>query len=184
MFKKTIATFVAIAFVLMVAPRATTVAQPPAKSGDPPAESGEPPAESGEPPVISLPEDFEPKPIQPTDKALESAIQNQIRKALHEDGVVESGDAMLDDVLNVLKQRGSILDGSALSESIDSSPDTSPKHAKADRQNKRARAAESLLKASRLLQQLGQNDPKQTALIQQMRLESIRLLQPPSKSAE
>ena len=117
------------------------------------------------------------EPLQPQPQATDG-VQNQIRDALQGDSPVGSADPVLDDVLQIIQQRGSILDGSSLDELERPAKST---HLKSDRSPafKRARAAESLLKAARHLEQIGPLDDAQGKLIQQMRQQSARLLTTP-----
>lgn len=96
--------------------------------------------------------------------------QQRIRQAL--DGVEtdDSGDGILDDVLEVIKQQGSILDGSVLDDR------ESKQEPSAAIESKQALVAEQLLKTSRLLQSLGNPNREREALIQGMRSEARKLL--------
>jgi len=95
--------------------------------------------------------------------------QNRIRQALDgKDTAAPTDDGVLDDVLQVIRQRGSILDGSVLDDRQER-----PAAAARDRQ---ALVAEQLLKASRLLQSLEQPDQSRSELIRDMRAEAGKLL--------
>jgi hypothetical protein len=106
----------------------------------------------------------------PTDPA-PSRIQDTIRQAL--DGKSERGkygNGLLDDVLDVIKERGSILDGTWLD---DRNADADHKPADAGH---KAYVAEQLLKTSRLLEALGTPGNDRITLIRQMRGEAVKLL--------
>ena len=96
--------------------------------------------------------------------------QDKIRQALEgktpDNG---SGDGVLDDVLNVIKQRGSVLDGSSLDVTTDAI--TQP----AD-ETKKAHVAEQLLKSARMLEAIGDSGRQRSLLIRQIRSEARKLL--------
>ena len=112
------------------------------------------------PPAVAIP-----APPQGESQAIEKRIQQVLSG--QSDG--ETGDPVLDDILGVLNQRGSILKGSVLD-----TPETQPKKNK--EKGNRYRAAEFLLRASRVLEGLGDLNPSQTDLIKKMRSESAQLL--------
>ena len=95
--------------------------------------------------------------------------QRKIREALEGRRLGgSSGNVMLDDILNIIQTEGSILDGSVLDPDQDDVPQSSDESA-------RALAAERLLRASRTLEQLG-DDHARASLVKQMRSEAARLL--------
>jgi hypothetical protein len=101
----------------------------------------------------------------------DSSPQNRIRQAL--EGKTpdnSSGDGVLDDVIGVINQQGSILDGS----SLDDRP--IPDLDRTSSETSRAIAAEQLLKASRLLEKLGRSDKSRRVLVKQMRGEAAKLV--------
>jgi hypothetical protein len=55
----------------------------------------------------------------------------KIQKALRGDAPAPTGDGMLDDVLNIIKKRGSVLDGSVLDSEIDPLSDAADQQSKA-----------------------------------------------------
>jgi hypothetical protein len=112
--------------------------------------------------------------------------QDQIRQvltgdpAVAEDSKSATGDAVLDGVLEVIRKRGSILDGSSLEQPIE--PDLSilaggREVAKSPAAtSRRAYVAEQLLKTSRLLESLGIAEPEPIELISAMRSAAAKLL--------
>lgn len=129
------------------------------------------PAPSKPLPQIELPNDANPPVLIPQ---ANTVIEGKIRKVLSGDANAKTGDPILDDILGVIKQRGSILKGSTLG-STPGSP--KPKVANgADHSSERFRAAELLLRTSRSLEKLGPLDASQRDLINKMRIESKRLL--------
>ncbi len=96
--------------------------------------------------------------------------QQILREALEGKETEKSGDGVLDDVLDIIKKRGSILDGSALDDRTD---ETVTASADASRN---AMVAEQLLKTSRLLQSIGGQDKMRVDLVKRMRTEAARLL--------
>jgi hypothetical protein len=115
-----------------------------------------------------------------------SRATDQIQKALRGKSV-ETGDGILDDMLEVLQQRGSILDGSSLDEglneltpAVDSSHSGNATSQTTDANN--ARVAESLLKSARLLEKLGKLNGNQRSLVAQMRRVAVDLLTADAKA--
>jgi hypothetical protein len=101
------------------------------------------------------------------------ATQQRIRQALEGTGATPSGDGMLDDVLQFIERRGSVLDGSEL-ESVES--ELGIANTPVDAPPGRAHAAESLLKAARRLEKIEPLDKTRRELVNQMRREAVRLL--------
>ncbi|QDT10634.1 hypothetical protein [Planctomycetes bacterium K23_9] len=124
---------------------------------------------------IAIPETIQPIPMQPD-------AAGKIQAAL--DGQrIQTGDGVLDDVLQIARQRGSILDGSSLDVDLDSSQESDPsaKHSnrpsgKQSAVTEACRTAESLLKSARLLEKMATLDDDQVNLIRQLRRQSLRLL--------
>ncbi len=96
--------------------------------------------------------------------------QQQIRQALDGAETGDSGNGILDDVLDVIKHQGSILDGSVLDDS-ELVPEPNPALL-----SKHAIVAEQLLRAARLLESLEKPDRQRETLIQGMRGEARKLL--------
>lgn len=96
--------------------------------------------------------------------------QQILREALEGKATEKSGDGVLDDVLDIIKKRGSILDGSTLDDRTDETVTAS-----ADA-SLNAMVAEQLLKTSRLLQSIGGQDKMRVDLVKRMRTEAARLL--------
>lgn len=130
-----------------------------------------PPATTPSSPRSDMPQlELPPSVAIPTPPQGESqAIEKRIQQVLSGQSDGETGDPVLDDILSVLNQRGSILKGSVLD-----TPETQPKKNK--EKGNRYRAAEFLLRASRVLEGLGDLNPSQTDLIKKMRSESAQLL--------
>ena len=129
--------------------------------GDKPVQVGNVVLNDGQPPE-NLPQ-VEDRPS--------TEAQQKIRKALEgESDDTNSGNGVLNDVLDVIKQRGSILAGSSLDDRA-----TPPRHTE-DSASRKALVAEQLLKASRLLRSLGDPDKNRSTLIDQMRREAKKLL--------
>lgn len=125
---------------------------------------------------LGLPAGEIPLPRQAT---ADPRIQARIRAAINGDSLPESGDPILQGMLDVLKSRGSILDGSTLDQELGIPAVKSPE--KANRRTKQqsskaARVAEMLLKTARLMESLGPMDKNREQLIEKMRQESRRLL--------
>jgi hypothetical protein len=104
-----------------------------------------------------------------------------IRRAFSERGPIQpTGDGVLDDVLEVIRDRGSILDGSSFDPRAD--PDRAPRRrhdlvgTSTGRHVDRVRLAELLLKSARLLEQVEPVDETRRELVNRMRLETVRLL--------
>ncbi|MGB7344138.1 MAG: hypothetical protein WBD20_07985 [Pirellulaceae bacterium] len=134
-----------------------------------------------EPRQIALPSEQPVTPVVDPNAVIRSGVESNIQEAL-KGQTVETGDGLLDDMLKVLKQRGSVLDGSSLDKELDISSDGSSTRKAVPSVSQKAHAAESLLRASRLLENLGKLTDEQSELIQQMRHQSLLLLSPtPSK---
>ena len=93
-----------------------------------------------------------------------SPAEKQIRDALDgEAGGGHSGDGVLDDILEIIQQRGSILDGSSLDPTAGEA-----KSSQGNEVSQNAYAAEQLLRAARLLEGLGEVDRKRAELVAKM----------------
>ncbi len=102
-----------------------------------------------------------------------SPAKQKIRDALDgksPDG--ETGDGVLDDILGIIKQRRSILQGSSLDPIDSDSETTGGPHSV----SKMALAAEQILKAARLLENVGRPDQGRADLVKRMRAEAVKLL--------
>ena len=106
--------------------------------------------------------------VEPPQQA-DTKVVEKIQQALRDDSDVEAtGDPILDDVLQIIKQQGSVLDGSSLDQpEEDAAPDT---------ESDKALAAERLLKAARCLEDIKPLDETRRHLVKQMRRETVRLL--------
>ncbi|MGB7324669.1 MAG: hypothetical protein WBD31_07345 [Rubripirellula sp.] len=100
--------------------------------------------------------------------------QQEIRQALQGKATPETGDGVLDDVLQVIKSQGSVLDGSLL-DTPKLSAEVHPANASDDR---RAVVAEQLLRSARMLSAIEPVDEERGNLIRQIRGEAARLLVP------
>ncbi len=129
------------------------------------------------------PKNLQPKVIQPP--AAQGPTEQRIQDALKGKSV-QSRDDFEQDMLNVLKDRGSILKGSLLDELSQSDSQSKPTrglHAPNQVSNdssQRARVAESLLKSARLIQKLGKLNDSQSRLVRQLREQAHDLLSAPS----
>lgn len=109
-------------------------------------------------------------PIEPP-KPADAEVVDTIRKALSDGPEAQHvNDPILDDVLQVINERGSILDGSSLS------PKTNTESFPPTEAASKALTAERLLKAARLLERIEPQDHSRRALVKQMRRETVRLL--------
>ncbi len=120
------------------------------------------------------------------DESATAPEKEKIRQALNGTlGQPRTG-GVLDDVLEVIKQRGSILDGSSLDDQppklVRPSTINATSNSTIDSQSSSASAstkafvAEQLLKTSRMLESVANPDRQRKALIQQMRGEAVKLL--------
>ncbi|MCC9602726.1 hypothetical protein LOC67_19425 [Stieleria sp. JC731] len=117
------------------------------------------------------------------------AIEEAIRRALDSpNDVGPINNPMLGDVINVIRGQKSVLAGSTLEEMLrEDQPETSqsdPSSSRRDQSSRQMRAAESLLRSSRLLEQTGAGGDSRDQLIRQMRSEAARLLNEALKPAE
>ncbi len=94
------------------------------------------------------------------------------REALEGKGPVgETGNGIMDDLLDIAGQRKSVLHGSSLDPSVVGKPDSANSG-----ESQRALAAELLLRTSRTLEQIGPADRSRQELVKKMRGEAGRLL--------
>lgn len=130
----------------------------------------EPPAD--QPKTLELPDLPDLKiPDRKENPQRDERIQRIIRDSLEQGSAAETGDPVLDDVLQVIKNRPSILQGSSLDPAVDQDspkPDSTV--------SARAHAAECLLRAARVLERIDLADENRRELVNQMRRESVRLL--------
>lgn len=142
--------------------------------------------------IIVLPPGTRP-PVDLNDNpAARARIAEMLQRAQQNLGLKEQGrspsdqpqiaDPILNDVLDVIRHRGSVLDGSSLDEeaNADTVPNLSdraysPPPRGSDRDH-RYQVAESLLRSARLLQQLGSTDPEQAQLIRSLRQQALTLM--------
>ena len=153
-----------------------------------------------DPPALSSPlaiPNAPPQDLLPPQRQLQNRdrVQQLMQEALRSDGrAPASGDQVLDDVLRVLRQRGSVLDGSTLDpehENTPPSPDGPNESSKQPNDSlgkrfrripspsvapQRARAAELLLRTARVLENLGPVGENRRKLIQELRREAVRVL--------
>jgi hypothetical protein len=121
---------------------------------------------AGEPPSrASLPAKPTAKPSSPAEQKIRDALEGKSSNG-------ETGDGVLDDVLGIIKQRRSILEGSSL-DPIDIDSETTEKPGSV---SKMALAAEQILKAARLLENVGRPDQDRADLVKRMRAEAVKLL--------
>ena len=117
---------------------------------------------AGEPPPSATPIA---EPVSPAEQQIRDAIEGKSPAG-------ETGDGLLDDVLGVIKQRRSILDGSSLDFLDSDSETTGGPHSVSGM----ALAAEQMLKAARLLEKVGTADQDRADLVKRMRAEAVKLL--------
>ena len=139
---------------------------------------------------LLLPSEEEIIEVTPAPSAMANpeATKRKIQAALDGETPIGSDDPLLDDVLRVLRQRGSVLRGSSLDSdpvanpSLDDDPmdETSAGDVRSQRDplEVRARAAESLLRAARLLSAVEPQDDIRRELVANMRREAVELLKP------
>jgi hypothetical protein len=112
-----------------------------------------------------------------------SDTEEKIRQALDGKATDETGDGVLDDVLGVIKSRGSILDGSSLDPDAPlSDPPASgqqsaaAKHPSDSTDREKSRAAELLLKTARKLEEIRPGNRSRREMVKKMRSEAVKLL--------
>lgn len=136
-----------------------------------------PPESNQAPSAIRMP--AESRPPSPRD---DPRAREAIRDALDGKETGVGNDEMLGDVIQIIRQRGSILEGSLLDDDITADSETeTTTDADADRdpikiRNDRAKVAEQLLRSSRLLLELGPATAERTELVKRMRAEAAGLL--------
>ncbi|TWU47413.1 hypothetical protein Poly51_52130 [Rubripirellula tenax] len=130
------------------------------------------------PAEIQLPQNSVPRTNTIAPETAEK-VEHKIREALDGNAPAETGDGVLDDVLGVIKSQGSILDGSILD---DRTTNTDPGRRLTSRTrqsvdvDRRAVAAEQLLRAARLLLAADPTSESGVRLVAQMRREAVKLL--------
>lgn len=107
----------------------------------------------------------------------EDLAAKKIREAL-DSGEPAQAPGLLGDVLDVIRQQGSILDGSSLDPDSEQALIEQPGADRVSNPSASAtvRTAESLLKSARLLESLVGNQPEATRLVRQMRVQAATLL--------
>lgn len=112
---------------------------------------------------------------QPPAQANDQGIQRSILEALQgKPTAAPEDEPLLDDVLDLIRRQGSVLDGSMLGAAEETPAAAEPK----EDTEAQCRAAEALLRASRLLTALpGEGDPDRHQLAQQMRRQAAKCLQ-------
>lgn len=180
----------AACFVVVLGLSGTVLGQTPAQAPDAPQPSADPPAadEGADQVVVPLSE--------PARRWIEQALRRQANDPTAP--IPSTGDALLDDVLDVIRRQGSVLDGSALDERLDqdtrellddsTEPLDSPVPAAprpdylipgdpvATHPDARFHVAESLLRAARELAALPRRDESSDRLIAAMREQATVLL--------
>ncbi len=149
--------------------------------------------------IIVLPPGSQPPASFPENQAALSRIAEMLQRSgadahsFPSDGQSPpSADPLLNDVLEIIRQRGSVLNGSSLDEpeqTHDSlhSDDLpmqggEPGAVARDPSEHRYRTAESLLRSARLLGQIAAQDPEQQSLVRAMRQRALVLLIQAAKS--
>lgn len=146
---------------------------------------GQTPTPPGALPPLRMPEPIQPKPNDPKPVQTDEKIVDQIRGAL-ETGRPAAAPGILGDVLEVIRQRGSILDGSVLDPKNENPLETKEQPTQGsdpgvDRRTptlkpSNVRVAESLLRSARLLESIPGGDEDRRALVRKMRIQATRLL--------
>ena len=163
--------FFAIILPLFVATVGWADPPPDSAGGDP-----VPPSRFLPLPESPLPESPLPKSSSPIDPAVD-----RIREAL-QSGQVDHAPGLLGDVLDVIREKGSILDGSVLDPRMELGPDDEPTAQAASKarptQNvsETVRTAELLLRSARRLESFGGGDAQCVRLIHQMRVRATSML--------
>lgn len=116
----------------------------------------------------------------------DTRVRDRIRDALRggEGGASATGDAILDDVIGIIRTQGSVLDGTTLEQDVEAvlppgavAPGAPhPDAATIDVSEQRYRVAESLLRTARLLSGLPDADGQRQSLVRQLRMEAARCL--------
>ena len=129
---------------------------------------GDEPTGRGKLKPLDLPPSIEVKTKPLDDKSAKETLQNAL------DGKSVQSGGMLHDVIEVIEQRGSILDGSVLDEDP---PSLQTRQPVSDAVDQRFLVAESLLRTARRLESLDAKQHQDRKLIREMRLRAISLLQ-------
>lgn len=118
--------------------------------------------------------------------AREAERSNEPGKTGSGDGAPNSGDMVLDDVLEIIRRRGSVLDGSSLDPANDDAPliinlPPEPRSGDVPASSAVYDAAEQLLRSARLLEKLSRTgdssiDEDRAKLVRSMRSQAGRLL--------
>lgn len=163
-----------VAITLLIIPPSVAFSDPPVSG---------PPSRPSESPRPLNPPSVDPPPTKsaPADEAVE-----RIREALQSGQVTPAG-GLLGDVLEVIRKRGSILDGSVLDPLMEPEPNAVDPVPAANRfsagdqkptQNvsQTVRTAELLLRSARRLERVSSDDDQCLRLIRQMRVRATSML--------
>ena len=138
---------------------------------------------AAEPPKRILPLPDVPLPLDSPPKDNPAARQT-LSRALQGDR--DAAPLLPDDLQELLRTTGSVLDGSSLDPKFAplETPSLTPKQTSPGPQSirRRRRAAEMLLKSARLLDKIEPKSENQTYLVNQLHQEAVRLLQDPAGS--
>lgn len=104
----------------------------------------------------------------------QNPVRDKIRNALDGDQPARQADPVLDEMLQIIRRKGSVLKGSVL----DAELNTEDSELARSVSNENAWAAESLLRAARTLSKLKPLDAQQRDMVNRMRHEAAKLLQP------
>ncbi|XZE54017.1 hypothetical protein SH139x_005799 [Planctomycetaceae bacterium SH139] len=145
---------------------------------DPPPKLTLPPAEPMLPPQLP--------PPSPRSENNQRQIEDHLRRAISGDAEVQpSGDVVLDSIIDQLRSKGSVLQGSVLDPHEPVSPQLGAQQLDAQQaqppSEQACLVAEQLLRSARMLSQLDDHasDPDRRQLIDQLRHQAARLLTPP-----
>ncbi len=139
-----------------------------------------------DPPVLTVPRDDGPDPVTPTPDPIAA---EKIQKALRGETPEEIPPTVLGDVIGIIRQQGSVLDGSSLdprlahNDPLLSGTRTDSEDHQTQPASKHVQTAEALLRAARMLECIGKNAHDRSArtlpvseLVRQMRIQATRLL--------
>lgn len=150
-----------LASILFALLFAQSSAEPP-ESGNPEGQLSERGTSEGQ---ISHSDDRETGPFRTLRDAVEGSFSPE-----------GTGDGVLDDMIEVIKQRGSIVDRFPKDPTVVRGAEVPAGVTDGEFAARQVIAAEQLLRAARLLEKVPRLDPQQVALVRQMRSQAGRLL--------
>jgi len=123
-----------------------------------------------------------PSPMPKDNPAAKSLIADSLKQDAPSTETQSSGDPILDDVLGIIRRKGSVLDGSVLDPKADEAlsdtflPSKNAGKSESFERDSVYHAAEQLLRVSRMLQRLRSRDRDSDELIRTMRLQAAKML--------